>query len=194
MVCPRLFHDLEAIRDALLAEARSLSPERSYKTRLLLRKDGTLEIESAPLPPEDRSTVIRSVMLSDKRTDSRQCLLYHKTTARQLYDSEYARLQQEYGCYEVLFRNERGEITEGSRTNVFVQCGNMLFTPPVACGLLNGVMRQSILSDPGSNAHEKVLTPTDLMDADRIFVTNSVRGVVEVKLIPERESGRSAAG
>lgn len=185
--------DIDAIRAALLDHARSLNSAHSYKTRLLLGKDGAFEIESAPLPADDAAAPVRTVMLSDKQTDSRQCLLYHKTSARQLYDSEYARLQKETGCYEVLFCNERGEITEGSRTNIFVQKEGRLLTPPVACGLLNGVMRQSILDDPGYNAYEKVLTPADLTAAERIFVTNSVRGMVEVRYRSTRQTPTDGA-
>lgn len=174
--------DTKAIRDALLSHASSLSAGPGYKTRLLLNKDGIFEIESAPLPSDEGDISGRFIMFSDKPTDSKNCLLYHKTTARHLYDSEYARVQKEHGCYEVIFCNERGEVTEGSRTNVFVQKDGKLYTSPVSCGLLNGVMRRLILQDPRFNACERVLRPDDLVEADRVFVTNSVRGIVEVKV------------
>ena len=60
-------------------------------------------------------------MISEQATDSRDPFFYHKTTRRELYDSEFGRLQAETGCDEVLFLNERGELAEGSRANLFLE-------------------------------------------------------------------------
>ena len=58
------------------------------------------------------------LMLATLRTDSRDILLRHKTTARALYDEEFARAQHAGFC-DVLFCNQRGEVTEASRGSVF---------------------------------------------------------------------------
>jgi para-aminobenzoate synthetase/4-amino-4-deoxychorismate lyase len=41
------------------------------------------------------------------------------------------------GHFDAVFLNEKGELTEGARTNVFVERGGVLMTPPLAAGLPN---------------------------------------------------------
>jgi para-aminobenzoate synthetase/4-amino-4-deoxychorismate lyase len=80
-----------------------------------------------------------------------------------------------------LFLNERGEVTEGSISNLFIEKNGELYTPPVSCGLLPGIFRAHVLrTDP--KAHEKVLTADDLRTADALFLCNSVRGWRKVTL------------
>lgn len=173
--------DLKQVRTALFEHTAPLGPGQAYKVRLLLDKAGRIEIDAAPLPPDPATAGAKRVVVSEKRSDSRNPLLRHKTTARERYESELDRLQKETGCYEVLFCNERGELTEGSRTNLFVEKDGKLYTPPLSCGLLDGIMRRFILGDGKLGAAERVLTKADLLAAERIFVTNSVRGMVEVR-------------
>lgn len=173
--------DLKQVRAALLGHTTLLRPGQAHKVRLLLDKAGRIEIDADPLPPDPATAGARRVVVSEKRSDSRNPLLRHKTTFRQRYESELERLRRETGCYEVLFCNERGELTEGSRTNLFVEKAGKLYTPPLSCGLLNGIMRRSILEDGKLGAAERALTEADLLAAERIFVTNSVRGMVEVR-------------
>jgi para-aminobenzoate synthetase/4-amino-4-deoxychorismate lyase len=84
-----------------------------------------------------------------------------------------------------LFLNERGELAEASRHNVFIEKGGALLTPPLAAGILPGIARQQILDDPQTKAIEATLSLEDLRAADRIWLTNSVRGLVEVVLVHE---------
>ena len=82
---------------------------------------------------------------------------------------------------EVILLNERGEVCEGTITNVFVDIGDgVLVTPALACGLLPGVLRGELL-DAG-RAREAVLSPADLMDAKALFVGNSLRGLIPARL------------
>jgi para-aminobenzoate synthetase/4-amino-4-deoxychorismate lyase len=83
-------------------------------------------------------------------------------------------------CYDVVFTNSRREITEGARTNVFVKIRGRLYTPPVACGLLPGILRQTLLGQ--GKCRERILKVRDLKKADAIYCGNSVRGLVRVEL------------
>ena len=76
--------------------------------------------------------------------------------------------------------NERGEITEGTFTNIAVQMKGKLFTPPVSCGLLAGTYRKKLIEQ--GRMKEKILYPEDLEKAEKIFCFNSVRKLVEVEL------------
>ena len=57
------------------------------------------------------------------------------------------------------------------------QINGKLYTPPVKCGLLDGIFKKSM-----KNISEKILYKNDLENAEKIFCINSVRGIVEVKL------------
>jgi len=79
----------------------------------------------------------------------------------------------------VLFLNQRGEVTEGAISNIFVEKGGRWFTPPVECGLLAGVYRRHLLETrPG--VEERVLYLEDLRQADTIYLANAVRGLRRV--------------
>jgi para-aminobenzoate synthetase/4-amino-4-deoxychorismate lyase len=169
------------------------------RVRLTLARDGEIEITDAELPMTDvpASALLQEdsrgdaakapdrflpqVVFSDKRTDSHDPYLFHKTTRRRLYDDERRRAVAA-GFYEVLFRNERGEVTEGSVTNIFIRKGDFYLTPPVDCGLLGGVFRQYFMAANPLQVKEAVLTRQDVVEADGLYVANSVRGMVEVKL------------
>jgi para-aminobenzoate synthetase/4-amino-4-deoxychorismate lyase len=81
----------------------------------------------------------------------------------------------------VLYLNERGELAEGSRTNVFVEKDGTLLTPPLSSGLLPGVLRSELIAT--GKATEAVLTQVDLASAKTVYVGNSVRGLVRAEPI-----------
>jgi branched-subunit amino acid aminotransferase/4-amino-4-deoxychorismate lyase len=111
--------------------------------------------------------------ISPQRTDSRDMFLRHKTSWRDLYESEVKRL----GTDEVIFINERGELTEGARSNIFVTCGNVLLTPPLAAGALDGRLRAELIAQ--GKAQEAVLTPDDL--SGEVYFGNSLRGLIPAR-------------
>jgi branched-subunit amino acid aminotransferase/4-amino-4-deoxychorismate lyase len=76
--------------------------------------------------------------------------------------------------------NERGEITEGCRTNVFAEIDGVLVTPPVSCGLLDGCLRRELVDE--GRCREAILTPGDLQRADALYVGNSLRGLIPAYL------------
>ena len=108
-------------------------------------------------------------------TDANDARLAHKTTARETYDSAW-RTAEQHGAFDMLFFNARGELTEGGRTNVFVRIGRRWYTPPLACGLLPGVMRGVLLEDPAWQATERVLSRDDVLKAEHIVLCNALRG------------------
>jgi para-aminobenzoate synthetase/4-amino-4-deoxychorismate lyase len=164
------------VRAALEAYGAGLS-DAVARVRLLLDEDGAVEIAHAAISAPDPEAVIRYA-LSHRPIDRADPFFYHKTTRRTFYESELARLQAETGCDEVILVNDRGELTEGSRTNLFVERGGRLTTPPVACGLLGGTLRRALLQDPGTDIEERPVTPADLAAAHRVYLGNSVRGLV----------------
>ncbi|HEX4076253.1 MAG TPA: aminodeoxychorismate synthase component I [Candidatus Acidoferrales bacterium] len=154
---------------------------RPHRVRLLLAQDGSIELESSEIDfvPFGR------VRLSAQTVRSSDRFLYHKTTRRKLYVEEFAAAKAA-GCDDALFFNERGELTEGAVHNVFVVKDGIWHTPAIACGLLPGTFRASVLRSR-SNAREDVLTLDDLATADAIYLCNSVRGMFPVRLLEQQE-------
>ncbi len=182
----------EAVIAALDAEAASTTAPVSM-VRLLLAEDGAITVTSIEITLPTKDTVWRFV-ISDQRIDEKDPLFYHKTTRRQFYDDEMKRLKALTGCDEVVFLNMRGELTEGTRTTLFVEQDGRLFSPALACGLLAGTLREELLDLPRATASEAVLTPRDLAGADAIYLGNSVRGLVRAELMQTASAGAKTAG
>ena len=82
---------------------------------------------------------------------------------------------------DILFLNEREELTEAVNNNLFVEIAGKLYTPPLTCGLLPGIYRHHLLqTDP--SASERILSLADLRSASALFLSNSVRGLRQVTL------------
>lgn len=166
------------IKKALLQVKKRFKPNFSYRVRLLLFKNGDVSITYRC--QKEKSVLRQIVAISEQKTNSKDNFLYYKTTFRQLYDKEYQKYKK-LGYYDVLFRNERNEITEGAISNIFIKVKGKYWTPPISCGLLNGVYRKYFL-DKKKDVQEKILTLEDIQNADEIYLTNSVRKMVKVKL------------
>jgi para-aminobenzoate synthetase / 4-amino-4-deoxychorismate lyase len=162
--------DREAIVVALDDEAKQLLSGTRAKVRVLLDRGGAIVVSHSLL---DVQTGSGSVVVSPQRVLSGDRFLRHKTTRRELFDRQYAEVRRR-GHDEVLFFNERGELTEGAISNVFLEKDGRWFTPPVSCGLLPGVHRRHLLES--GRASEKVLHMQDLASADAVYICNAVRG------------------
>jgi para-aminobenzoate synthetase/4-amino-4-deoxychorismate lyase len=160
--------------DLLRNVARGIHP---LQVRLTLSESGDLNVSTSVL--EEQPAHWR-FSLSQHRTFSGDFLLQHKTSWRELYEEEHAKAKSA-GCNEAVFLNERGEISEGSRTNIFMvaESGEMI-TPPLSSGLLNGCLRQELIAE--GRCQERVLYPADLVRAKEIYLGNSLRGLVPASL------------
>ncbi|NMF91464.1 aminodeoxychorismate synthase component I [Aromatoleum petrolei] len=168
--------DVDAIRRTLLDQAKTLSgPQR---VRVELAADGSFALAATPL--EDSTAKTPTVIVSTRTISSEDPLLQHKTTARELYDAEL-RGAMAQGHFDALFFNERDELAEGARTNVYLDLGTgCLLTPPLHCGVLDGVYRRKLLDE--GKAREQRLTRTDLSRARAILLSNAARGLFRVEL------------
>jgi len=161
--------DLDSIRERLRNLGQGLSGVQ--KVRVQLDPDGGITLESQPLAGQDRTAPPAAIAIAQQRVDSSDPFLYHKTTRRKLYDDQ---LGSHPECYDVIFLNERDEITEGSYNTIVIARSGELLTPALDCGLLPGVLRAELL-EVGA-VREAVLTLDDLRAAKKIWLVNSVRG------------------
>jgi para-aminobenzoate synthetase/4-amino-4-deoxychorismate lyase len=175
-----LYFDFAFDREAVLSQLQALTDPfaagERRRVRLLLRPDGEITLESIALREEPSLGLAK---LSAERTDSADIYLRHKTTHRTLYDRQFAEARAE-GFDEVIFTNERGEVTEGAISNLFIEKDGRLLTPPLHCGVLPGIFRRHLL-ETRANVEECILTIEDLKAADAIYLCNSVRGMHKVQ-------------
>lgn len=157
--------------------ARSFQAGLKYKVRLTLDRFGQMDITSQEIGPDDPSQ-IHTIKISSIKTHTDDRFLYHKTTHRSVYDQAY-REGVGLGVTDVIFRNQAGEITEGAISNLIIERNGRFMTPPVSCGLLNGVYRTHLL-ETHTNLEERVITEADMRNADRIYICNAVRGMRRV--------------
>ncbi len=160
-------------RPAVLQRMDSIASDGALRCRLTLGRAGDLELTTALMPA--KLDVMRFV-IAEELLSSGDPILRHKTTRRDLYDRARAALPD--GVDEAVFLNERGEICEGTITNMSITTvdGDCL-TPPLSSGCLAGVYRQSQIGQ--GHWHEAVLTMDDLREARTISLANSLRGATQ---------------
>lgn len=164
--------DPAAIRQQLFAFATPLLGD--HRVRLLLDRTGTLTLEAAPFEPWPAAL---RVILSPEHTWSNDSFLRHKTTVRPLYDSALAQARQA-GFDEILFTNQRGELTEGAISSLLLQHRGRWQTPALASGVLPGVARTRLLRS--GQVTEAILPLASLEAADALCLANGVRGLAPV--------------
>jgi para-aminobenzoate synthetase/4-amino-4-deoxychorismate lyase len=122
------------------------------------------------------------LLLADEAIQSQDLFLRHKTSIRSRYDAAW-RAAEAVGAFDILFFNERGELAEGGRSNVFVRIGGRWYTPPLSSGVLPGVMRAVLLDDPAWNAIECPISRETLLRAQEIVVCNALRGALRAVIV-----------
>jgi para-aminobenzoate synthetase/4-amino-4-deoxychorismate lyase len=164
----------EAQLRGVLDETCAALPPGPHRVRLALNQIGEYKVQSAPLASLPLPV---KVLIAQQPIDSGDLFLYHKTTVRERYDRAW-RMAEAQGAFDMLFFNMKGELTEGARSNVFIRLDGQWYTPPLAAGLLPGVMRAVLLADPAWKAKERRLTLDDLHAAEEVVVCNALRGAL----------------
>jgi len=173
--------DMPAIRAALAAHAATY-PHQLRRVRLLVSPPGEITItctalQSAPANwlAASRDAEQISIAIATRPVDSHHQFLRYKTTAR-------AHISVAPDAFDILLWNERGEVTEFTRGNVVVSLDGKLLTPPLACGLLPGVLRAELLEQ--NVIAEAIIRREDLARARTIWFINGVRGWLPAEIIP----------
>src|SRR5690606_27466367 len=145
--------DVERSRERLRAHAAGLGGG-VHKVRLLVARDGGIEVESEPIAPESPAA---RVALAAEPVDERDVFLYHKTTWRAAYR---ARAAARPDCDDVILVNRRGDLADATTANIVLELDGELCTPPIEAGLLPGVFRAHLLAR--GELRERRLVPEDL--------------------------------
>ncbi len=146
------------------------------KIRIEISPKGEIKLEAHPIDEYKGSMRVR---LSPFRTQSTDPVYQHKTTNRAFYNSEFAQARSD-GFYDVIFANERDELSEAAIHNLVLRFGNELLTPPLHAGVLPGIGRAIALQS--GQIKEAKLPISALQKADEILLISSIRGLVPVHL------------
>jgi para-aminobenzoate synthetase/4-amino-4-deoxychorismate lyase len=161
---------------ALREHARSHAGT-SRRVRLQLDATGHPHVESRPLDaPVHEPAPVALATAPVSRDDWR---LYHKTTQRDVYD-QHRRARPD--VFDVLLWNDERVVTELTIGNLVAEIDGERWTPDRRSGLLAGVFRGELL-DAGE-IRERVITIEDLARATRLWLINSLREWVAVRLQP----------
>ncbi len=174
-----------------LVELRTMIAEKlprqgtAAKSRLQLRLSAErLKVKVFPLSPAQAPP---HVLLAAEALTNRDPLRRFKTTRRAPLDRAW-RFAESHNAFDALLFNRNGELLEGGRSNVFVLLEGKWHTPAFTLDIIPGVMRAHVLRHPAligaTRIHESRLQRKDVLKAEKILLTNSLRGIVQVTLLP----------
>ena len=173
--------DAAALRAAVIAHCADANS--THRLKITLPRDGTPQIDLAPLDPIARDVF---VLEHPKALPDRDPLRRHKSTHRAHLDRIWQAAVAS-GAFDALLYNESGELLEGARSSVFLQINGAWHTPPLALDILPGIARARILADPtligATHIAETRLSRADVARADTLLLTNSLRGILTARLI-----------
>ncbi|MGY2050264.1 aminotransferase class IV [Methylobacterium sp. JK268] len=175
-------HDRAALRTTATRGSgpRGLRPPPEPRPRIL--------VTAAPLAPPGAAFAPLSLHTTSIRRNDTSPASRHKTLGyldAVLAAQEAAR----EGADEALFLNTHGHVACAGSGTLFAVIGGALITPPLADGVLAGIVRGWILAQApalGLPATERSLTPADLAGAEALFLTNSLRLVAPIVALDGR--------
>jgi branched-chain amino acid aminotransferase len=194
--------------DALLA--RAANPE-SYIRIIVTRGRGDISYHFdrvkgptivlvvkpyAPLPPASYTSGVAVILASVRRNPPhsldpaiKSCNLLNNILAMQEAQAK--------GAFEAIMLNEIGEIAETAGANVFMVKDGTLLTPPLEAGILPGVTRHVVLALARGlelPVREEPVAVKDLLAADEVFITSTLKEVLPVATIDGRPVGAGRPG
>ncbi|MCE1177556.1 MAG: aminotransferase class IV [Micrococcales bacterium] len=151
-----------------------------------LDSDPTYVVAAGPQQPFPDSVAITTVPWT---RNERAATAGLKTTsyADNVIALSYA---HEHGASEAIFANTRGELCEGTGSNIFVVVDGVLLTPPADSGLLLGITRALTIEwcrEEGLEVREQALPMDILATCDEVFITSTTRDVLPVHAVDGRE-------
>lgn len=152
--------------------AQAIQPQLFFNTRQI------------PYTSDDYERGFRVIFLSTSRSENSILTKIKSTNYLEniLAREETFKSQSQEG----LWTNTQGYITEGTISNIFFLRKEVLYTPSLDCGCLAGTRRNVVLqlaSDLGISVQEGKYRPSLLKEADQIFLTNALMGIMPVSQI-----------
>ncbi len=136
----------------------------------------------------------KAIISSIKKTD----VPSSKIKSLNYLDSILAKIEaNKAGANEAILLNEKGNIAEGTISNIFIVKHGIIYTPLKESPILPGLTRSLIIKLAKQSAFkiiEKPITPKELYTADESFITFSGAGVVPITRIWNKKIGKGKCG
>ena len=157
---PKLLNELQE-------QLARVDPSLDYHCRIALQKNGSFQLTITELT--DLPASYLQAQLTEQKLDLATPFTYFKTSQRDhLGQSDH----------EQIFHLPDGSLLETTIGNLVLEIEGQLYTPPAHLPLLDGIYRRHLLET--QQVEEKLLTLNDLIDADRIYACNALRGLYEL--------------
>ncbi|MBK2164186.1 aminodeoxychorismate synthase component I [Francisella tularensis] len=178
----QLFFDIDIckIRDQLYDYVEKLTDDKEYKIRIEYHYDKSIIIEHTQIDTTNQQAI--KLIICPEKINSANKLFQHKTThnsTRGFYTQMHQKYIQDKNC-ELIYLNEKDNITETRFHNIIIEKNDKFYTPKLEDGVLAGIARKSLIKQGKLQA--KSLNLNDLKTADKIYLINSVRGLIPAYL------------
>lgn len=208
IVCIDLPYSVEELCEATLEVIRKNNLKSCYIRPLVYRGYGTMGVDPTGAPVDvviavwpwdsylgaDALEKGVAVGVSSWRQRSNNALPPAVKSTASYMNSILAKLEaKEHGYVEAIMLNEAGLVCEGTGENLFIVRDEVLFTPPLSDGVLEGITRDSILClayDIDIPVSEASLTRSDLYVADEVFMTGSAAELTPIGSVDGRAVGK----
>ena len=169
---------LRLASDLDFADEAAKLPAKSGRWRWIVTPEGTRTMFTEEPPPshEPVTLSVSPVCVGSANWDARF------KTFGYLSHAQAAKLAEPG---EAVLLNEAGHVASAARSNIFWTRGGELFTPAHEAGCRCGVVRRLVLENVKTAQGQFPLK--DLLEADEIFLTNSMKGIVSVRAIGDRK-------
>ena len=202
---------LLAAVDATIEASGVTNDEDAYVRLMVTRGTGNLALA---VEPEERHCIVIVVALANRpdetrwerglsmivgarRRNPRLALDPQAKTGNYLNNVLALHEARLAGADDAIMLNEAGEVTEATTANVYLIREGRLYTPALSAGILRGTTRTRILALCEANdleAEEGVVRQADLEEADELFVSSSVKGILPVLQVDGRPVGDGVPG
>jgi branched-chain amino acid aminotransferase len=181
----------------------------SYVRVMLTRGVGPLGLDPAqvfrpyrvifiePLTPLPAAMYRDGVSVITYRTERASDAAHGAKVGNYLAGMMALRVARQTGAHEALILDVAGRVTEGTTSNVFIVRGQTIFTPPDDAGILLGITRAKIIElapKIGLSVKFSPLVVTDLLSADEVFLSSSIREILPVVRVDGTEVGHAKPG
>jgi branched-chain amino acid aminotransferase len=168
-----------------------IDPSSCFKPNLIIL------VKNIPqIPDEDYEKGIPVSLVSIKR-NSRDALDPAVKTGNYL-NNVLARVEaKKMGAVDAIMVNSFGQLTEGTTSNLFFVRKGRLLTPKKNCGILSGITREKIIQlahENGMPIEEGAWPGEELLKAEEIFLSGTVKRVMPVSILDNRPVGMGKPG
>jgi branched-chain amino acid aminotransferase len=148
-------------------------------------------------PPEAYEMGLKAVTVSTRVIPPQSLDPRLKTIGRYAANI-YAKLEaNRQGAGEGIMLNTEGYLAEATGDNIFTVRDGVICTPHIACGILGGITRQTVIDQSravGMEVREEFMTLYDLFAADEAFLTGTAAEVIPLVVVDNKKIGCGTPG